>query len=80
MEALSDRDQEDLRLGRIFRKILLSQDQASSNWIDVQDEPGFPWLVLDVHLAPTLEEAQLVRQVIEHRHRYHNQEADHDPR
>lgn len=62
MEALSDRDQEDLELGRFFRKLL--HDDQPSTWIDVQAEPGFPWLVIDLRTAPTEQEALLIAKVM----------------
>lgn len=62
MDALSERDQEDLELGRFFRKLL--HDDQPSTWIDVQAEPGFPWLVMDLRVAPTEAEAALIARVI----------------
>lgn len=62
MEDVNDRDREDLELGRFFRKLLT--DDTSSNYVSIQTDPGFPWLVIDLRMAPTEAEALLIAKVI----------------
>lgn len=66
MDALTMRDLEDLELGRIFRKLLC--DTQPSTYISIQTEPGFPWLVMDLHIAPSQAEAELIAKVLDDHH------------